>query len=91
MSHCERKSRRKLLFIFSIQETKMEIITPLFLKKNAPKRFNKFAFRPSRLMIRLHIAPTAAISCSENWMLMGHFNFYRSVSDSSRPGGNFQT
>ena len=33
--------------VFCLQETKMESITPSFMKKLAPKRFNKFAVSPS--------------------------------------------
>jgi exonuclease III len=33
--------------IFCIQETKMQAIEHSFIKKLAPKRFNKFAYSPS--------------------------------------------
>jgi hypothetical protein len=122
----------------------MEIIIPLFFKKIAPKRFNKFAFSSSRGALggilvawidslfrgsiceinpysvtivfssrmvdaswkvsaiygpchgpaRLEFTNWLSnlnISYSDNWMIMGDFNFYRSVSDRSRPGVTFQT
>jgi hypothetical protein len=30
------------------------------------------------------------ISSTDNWMLIGDFNFYRSVADRDRPGGMLQ-
>jgi hypothetical protein len=127
--------------IFCLQETKREAIDPAFMKKLAPKRFNKFAFSPSRgasggilmgwnhsifagqvveinrfsitvLFSSRHddsrwklttvYGPCHGterdqfvdwlynlnISDSENWMLVGDFNFYRSAEDRNRSGGN---
>jgi hypothetical protein len=48
MSRGETKLMRAAVQFFSIQETKLESTTPILLKKNAPKRFNKFASSPSR-------------------------------------------
>ena len=41
------KVQESVCDIFCIQETKMEVISPSFIKKLAPKRFNKFIASPS--------------------------------------------
>jgi exonuclease III len=127
--------------IFCIQETKRDHFDHSFLKKLAPKRFNKYAFSPSngnsggilmgwnssifngevteinKFSISVNFSSThnghnwtlttvygpcqgperdefvhwlnnMHIDDEAKWMLVGDFNFYRSLSDRNKSGGN---
>ena len=127
--------------IYCIQETKRDRFDHSFIKKLAPKRFNKFAFSPStgtsggillgwnnsvfsgevieinKFSISVNFSSThnghnwtlttvygpcqgperdefvhwlnnMHIDDEANWMLVGDFNFYRSLSDRNKSGGN---
>jgi len=126
--------------IFCIQETKRSNFDHSYIKKLAPKRFNKFAFSPSdgasggiligwissifsgevlqinkfSVTVQFSSAHNGQIwklttvygPCHgperdvfvqwlnnlqievDNWMILGDFNFYRSLSDRNKGGGN---
>ena len=126
--------------IFCLQETKREHFEHSYIKKFAPKRFDKFAFSPSQgasggilvgwnssifsgqvleinnfvvtiLFTARHNNEPWKLSSvygpcdgeerqmfvdwlnelkieEENWMIMGDFNFYRSLENRNRAGGN---
>ena len=127
--------------IYCIQETKRDHFDHTFIKKLAPKRFNKFAFSPSvgnsrgilmgwnsslfngdiiesnKFSITVKFSSlhnghhwflttvygpcqgpdrndfvlwlnNLQIDDTVNWMIMGDFNFYRSLSDRNKSGGN---
>jgi exonuclease III len=128
--------------IVCIQETKKPAFDSSFIRKIAPKRFNKFAYVPSQgasggilmawngtvfsgQVIHSQFAITVAfiallnseqwkltvvydpchgqdmqsfsnwlnnlqISTDENWMIVGDFNFYRSMENRNRGGANIQ-
>jgi len=128
---------------YCIQETKRDNFDHSFIKKLAPKRFNKFEYSPSEgasggilmgwnssiftgevihnnkfaVTVRfssvhngeIWLLTTVYGPCQgqarddfvdwlnnlqidemENWMVVGDFNFYRSLSDRNRDGGNMQ-
>jgi hypothetical protein len=127
--------------VFCIQETKRDHFDHSFIKKLAPKRFNKFEFSPSvgasggilvgwnnsiftgetihnnRFAITIKFKSVhngqswllttvygpcqgqyrddfverlnnLQIDDEENWMILGDFKFYRSLSNRNRDGGN---
>ena len=137
------KIEESVAVVYCIQETKRTSFDPFFVKKFAPRRFNKFVYSPSRgasggiimgwnesiftgqvveinlFAITVHFTSNhnndiwtlttvygpshgpdrdsfidwinnLNISPSENWIIVGDFNFYRSPEDRNRPGGNFQ-
>jgi exonuclease III len=135
------KIEESLCAVYCIQETKRDHFEHSFIRKLAPKRFNKFAFSPSdgasggilmgwngsifngevaqinKFSVTVnfssvhngqkwtlttvygpcqgpdrddfvHWLNSLHIDEEHNWMIVGDFNFYRSLSDRNRNGGN---
>lgn len=127
--------------VFCLQETKREIFDAAYVKKFAPRRFDKFVYSPSRgtsggvfvgwnsavfdgqivvqtdhaIVLNMKACVNADslnlvnvygpssglerdvfvqwlndldIDANDNWIVMGDFNFYRSLENRNKPGGD---